>query len=44
METFTHLTGRTQPARHAHINQYGRYHFDPEMQLGGEELIPELHI
>lgn len=32
------------PARHAHINQYGRYHFDPEMQLGGEELIPELHI
>lgn len=30
------------PARHGHINQYGRYHFDSEITQGGEEPTPEL--
>jgi hypothetical protein len=32
------------PARHAHINQYGRYHFGTDTGPGSEEPTPELHI
>lgn len=36
----THLS----PARHGHINQYGRYHFNSGITQGGEEPSQELRI